>query len=161
MACLICGCKLWHSHWFSFSIKYSPWLHAPFGSNINTHVEHLWCKRLEKEVDKLKKEVINLQQENEKIKNSPVQRPVNGSVDDVGALDEDLNSELKEKEQVESTDDKGVTPWVEKRHSIENILLNVFIFIQQTCSFTYLFTWLFIWLIYPTGLSLHNPCLCF
>ena len=35
---------------------------------------------------------------------------MNGSVDDVGALDEDLNSELKEKEQVESTDDKGVTP---------------------------------------------------
>lgn len=78
--------------------------------NGATYYIDVFGKRLEKEVDKLKKEVINLQQENEKIKNSPVQRPVNGSVDDVGALDEDLNSELKEKEQVESTDDKGVTP---------------------------------------------------
>ena len=77
--------------------------------NGATYYIDVFGKRLEKEVDKLKKEVINLQQENEKIKNSPVQRPVNGSVDDVGALDEDLNSELKEKEQVESTDDKGVT----------------------------------------------------
>ena len=78
--------------------------------NGATYYIDVFGKRLEKEVDKLKKEVINLQQENEKIKNSPIQRPVNGSVDDVGALDEDLNSELKEKEQVESTDDKGVTP---------------------------------------------------
>ena len=78
--------------------------------NGATYYIDVFGKRLEKEVDKLKKEVINLQQENEKIKNSPVQRPVNGSADDVGALDEDLNSELKEKEQVESTDDKGVTP---------------------------------------------------
>ena len=77
--------------------------------NGATYYIDVFGKRLEKEVDKLKKEVINLQQENEKIKNSPIQRPVNGSVDDVGALDEDLNSELKEKEQVESTDDKGVT----------------------------------------------------
>lgn len=78
--------------------------------NGATYYIDVFGKRLEKEVDKLKKEVINLQQENEKIKNSPIQRPVNGSADDVGALDEDLNSELKEKEQVESTDDKGVTP---------------------------------------------------
>ncbi len=78
--------------------------------NGATYYIDVFGKRLEKEVDKLKKEVINLQQENEKIKNSPIQRPVNGSVDDIGALDEDLNSELKEKEQVESTDDKGVTP---------------------------------------------------
>ena len=78
--------------------------------NGATYYIDVFSKRLEKEVDKLKKEVINLQQENEKIKNSPIQRPVNGSADDVGALDEDLNSELKEKEQVESTDDKGVTP---------------------------------------------------
>lgn len=78
--------------------------------NGATYYIDVFGKRLEKEVDKLKKEVINLQQENEKIKNSPIQRPVNGSVDDVGTLDEDLNSELKEKEQSEKTVDKGVTP---------------------------------------------------
>ena len=78
--------------------------------NGATYYIDVFGKRLEKEVDKLKKEVINLQQENEKIKNSPIQKPVNGSVDDVGTLDEDLNSELKEKEQSEKTVDKGVTP---------------------------------------------------
>lgn len=78
--------------------------------NGATYYIDVFGKRLEKEVDKLKKEVINLQQENEKIKNSPIQRPVNGGVDDVGTLDEDLNSELKEKEQSEKTVDKGVTP---------------------------------------------------
>lgn len=40
--------------------------------NGATYYIDVFGKRLEKEVDKLKKEVINLQQENEKIKNSPV-----------------------------------------------------------------------------------------
>ncbi|EER32875.1 hypothetical protein CTRG_03300 [Candida tropicalis MYA-3404] len=64
--------------------------------NGATYYIDVFGKRLEKEVDKLKKEVQSLQQQNEKLQFSPVQNPQNGSLEDIKTLDVDAIERTEE-----------------------------------------------------------------
>ncbi|KAI5963587.1 uncharacterized protein KGF55_002467 [Candida pseudojiufengensis] len=74
-------------------------------------------KRLEKEVDKLKREVGKLQQENEKLQFSPLNKPVNGSINQNGeVLDEDVKNydDLKGGLKNDEINDDGIVLETEK-----------------------------------------------